>query len=342
MQLTLDDEQEALRRAFAELFARESSSAAVRATEPTGFSPGLWEVLKAAGATDLGLPDEVGGADAALGHCVVIAEEAGRRVAPVPLAEHTAATRAVAHAGEPGPLAVLAAEPAPITLALRPVGHGPVLVPAGSVAGQVLVLDAERAHLLLIPNDTPPPAVPNLASLPLAEHRFAPADTPGVLVADDARAHALFAAAVDDWRLLTAAALVGLADEALARTVEYVCDRRQFGRPIGSFQALQHGLAEMPGRIAGARLLTARAAWSSDNGHGDAGRLARTAFLFAAETARMVTSKAIHYHGGYGVMEEHDIQMYYRRAKGWPLVAGDPAAEYRRLADVLYGPAKGQ
>lgn len=341
MNLDLDEEQESLRRSFAELFSRESPSHVVRDAEPGGFSPALWELLAATGVPAMALPEEAGGAGARLSDCVVVAEQAGRLLAPVPLAEHVAAGRAVARGAAPEFTARIAAAGTPVTLVPRPVRAGRALVPAGAVARHVVVLDEARGRLLVVEGEPPGDAVPNLACLPLAE-RDLDLDGPAVtVVATGAEAERIFAEACGEWRLLLASMLVGLAEDALRRTVEYVRERHQFGRPIGGFQAIQHGLAEFPGRIAGARLLAARAAWSADEGTPDAARLARAAFAFASDTARQVTSRAIHYHGGYGVMAEHDIQLHYRRAKGWPLQAGDPAEEYRRLADIMYGPSKG-
>ena len=63
------------------------------------------------------------------------------------------------------------------------------------------------------------------------------------------------------------------------------------------------------------------------------------AFLFCAEQAQTASTRALHYHGGYGFMEEYDAQLYYRRAKGWALVLDDPALEYQRVARARYGPA---
>jgi alkylation response protein AidB-like acyl-CoA dehydrogenase len=99
--------------------------------------------------------------------------------------------------------------------------------------------------------------------------------------------------------------------------------------------------------VEGSRLLAAKAAWAVDEGlsnridmdHGevgDADSLALMAFLFAAEAAALVTKQAVQYHGSYGVAREYDIQLYYRRARGWPLVLGDPGAQLQRLSDKLW------
>ncbi len=136
----------------------------------------------------------------------------------------------------------------------------------------------------------------------------------------------LHTAAVDEWRVLTAGALVGLAGAALELGVEYAKQRQQFGVPIGSFQALAHRLADVATAVEGAQLLAREAAWAADEGEADATSLARMAFLFAARAAQDTSAAALHVHGGYGFTLEYDVQLYLRRAKAWPLALGDPRA----------------
>jgi alkylation response protein AidB-like acyl-CoA dehydrogenase len=158
---------------------------------------------------------------------------------------------------------------------------------------------------------------------------------------------ATFEAALDEWRILTAAALVGIAAAALDHALAYVLERQQFGRPIAAFQAIQHGLADFPALIDGGRLLVHKAAWAADHGlHGhldvgdnditDVGALSRMAFVHAAEAAAVTTDRSLHYHGGYGFSREYDIQLYFRRARGWANVLGDPAHQRQELADLLW------
>jgi alkylation response protein AidB-like acyl-CoA dehydrogenase len=162
-------------------------------------------------------------------------------------------------------------------------------------------------------------------------------------------ARAAFALARAEWQTLTASALAGIAVTAEAIALEYVKERHQFDRPIGSFQALQQQLADLPIVIAGAQLLAGKAAWAGDRGTPgivdtslcditDFETLAGMAFLFASEAAALATDRSLHAHGGYGYAEEYDIQLFYRRARGWSLVAGDPAHEALRLADSMFGP----
>jgi alkylation response protein AidB-like acyl-CoA dehydrogenase len=101
---------------------------------------------------------------------------------------------------------------------------------------------------------------------------------------------------------------------------------------------LQHTLADVSVALDGAQLLARKAAWAHDCGHDDAAELGAMAFLFAAEQAQRTSDRALHFHGGYGFMEEYDIQLFYRRAKGWANVLDEPAREYARVADLRYGP----
>ena len=144
---------------------------------------------------------------------------------------------------------------------------------------------------------------------------------------------------------------------ALELAVQYVQERHQFGVPIGSFQAVQHGLADLPGSIDGARLLVHEAAAaldrtgagrastaSRDTSRCDTGlneiddplALASMAFVFASDVASHATDRSLHFHGGYGFAEEYDIQLYYRRARGWSLIFGDPAEELHALANRFW------
>ena len=128
----------------------------------------------------------------------------------------------------------------------------------------------------------------------------------------------------------------------------------RLGRPVGSFQAVQHLLADLPGLLDGARLLTAKAAWAGDrasagesgvldvdaNDVTDFGALATMALVVAGEAAATSTDRSLHVHGGYGFSEEYDIQLYFRRARALSVLLADPARECRRLADLLLaGPA---
>jgi alkylation response protein AidB-like acyl-CoA dehydrogenase len=329
--LDLSDEQAALVHLVATVAERFSAPGAVREHEGIGFSPELWRQLVAIGAPAIALPEACGGGGAGLLDLALVVELLGRHVAPAPLVEHAVASRLLARTS--GALPAGVAEGTTIaTLALRPpVGGVARLVPAGAVAHVVLALDGD--DLVLASADPPDAAVPNLGSAPLADRGIAGATA----LSSGPPAHELYEAARSEWRALTASALAGLGTGALALGVDYVTERHQFGKPIGSFQAIQHTLADVAVALDGAQLLARKAAWAIDCEREDAADLATMALLFAAEHAQRATERVLHFHGGYGFMEEYDIQLFYRRAKGWPLVLGSPTHDYQWLAARRYG-----
>ncbi len=330
MDLDPTDEQQSIVDVFGGLAERTVPLDRVRDHEPVGFSPELWAQLVAVGAPGMAVPEAAGGAGAALLDLALAVEALGRRLAPAPLIEHAVAARLLARADALSAEVVEGGRIA--TLALRPVGDRVArLVPGGALATTVVAFDGTN----LVALDGEPGAhVPNLASAPLADRAL---DGARVLTSG-ALAEQLHRQAVDEWRVLTAAALAGLGLGALEIGVRYVSEREQFGVPIGSFQALQHTLADVSVALDGAQLLARKAAWAHDCGRDDAAELGAMAFLFAAEQAQRTSDRALHFHGGYGFMEEYDIQLFYRRAKGWANVLDEPAREYARVADLRYGP----
>lgn len=334
MDLNLTADQTATEDLFVSFFRAESTPALVRSTEDLGHSDDLWKMLAKTGAPAMALALSSGGGGAGLLEASLAAEASGYHLAPVPLVEHLVAARALERVGANAHARDAVDAVSPITIALQPASDWARTVPAGAVA--TAVLGVTDAGLVFAHSDPPREALPNSAGLALADRSLEGAE---VLV-EGLGGTATHERSVDEWRLLTAARLVGLAASALDLGVEYVCQRHQFGVPIGSFQAIQHGLAELPGQVSGARLLVRRAAWRADCGDtAGFGTEAQMAFLFSTELARSVTSRVLHYHGGYGVMEEYDIQLHYRRARGWPAQLEDPDVELERLADRLYGPA---
>lgn len=334
MRTRMTDDEEAIHEVFAGFFDKECPTSVVRAAEPSGHDPNLWAKLCATGAPGMALPSEVGGGDADLRDLAIVVELWGRHLAPVPLVEHCVASRLIDTLGGPADTVGRLTAGDPIaTLALRdPIDGSARLVPAGAVASVVVAHDGDAVTLTEYP---PPGAGPrNTADMPLADRRVAngsPLETGNPATESWNRA-------VDEWRALMAIAHVGLAKQAIAIAVTYVTERIQFGVPIGTFQAVQHGLADAATSLAGADLLANRALWALDTNQPDASRLAGMALLFCAETARFATDRSLQYHGGYGFSEEYDIQLYHRRASGWTLQLGDPAVEYARLADAEFGP----
>ena len=195
-----------------------------------------------------------------------------------------------------------------------------------------------RAPVIVLPLGDDRTVPENVGSQPLADVPVDPARLAGATVLAERSGAELFDRALDDWLVLTAGALAGMAERAVRIGVDYAAEREAFDQKIGAFQAVGHRLADVATASAGATLLAREAAWADDEEPGRRAELAAMAFSFAAEAARDATAVALHVHGGYGFMLEYDIQLYYRRARGWTNVLMSPSAAARRVADRRYGP----
>lgn len=326
---SLSDEQQALQGSFRIFFEKRCGSDRVRAAEPTGFDEAFWDDFQELRPIAMGLTESAGGDGAGLVELALVAEELGRCAAPVPFIEVMVAARALARTGADDLLARVRDDGAIVTVALS--GGARRLVPAGSIAEAVLA--KEGSHVVLVEaGGRRPEHVPNLASAPLAWWELAS----GIQIAP--------AQAFDqielEWRLLTAAALVGLGQTALDLGVQYAKDRNAFGVPIGSFQAIAHPLADAASAVAGARQLVWKAAWFAEHEPHTVGALGISAFLNAAAAAEQAGAVALHTQGGFGFTLESDVQLHYRRAKGWALVGGDRRSLLREVADITLGPVQ--
>ena len=335
MDFSLSDEQAELRSAFGRLFDHHSPISLVREAEPLGFSEDLWRRLGELGVPELAA-DSKDQPAASLSQLLVVAEELGRTLAPVPFIETVTAARAIARGGSTWPAAATPGAPSPIvTFSPRPLTTRVPLLPAGAIADGVVGIADDQLVLADFADNAPKRATKNLGSSPLSTRAIGASRT----VLADPGADA-FDRALDDWKVLTAGALCGLARRAHEIALAYVKERKAFGVPIGWFQTVAHRLADSANDLDGARFLTHQAAWAIDDGRPDAPALTSMAYAYSTTLAERVTVESLHFHGGIGYTREHDIQLYFRRAKAWPLLLGDPRAEYATVADRLFGPRK--
>jgi alkylation response protein AidB-like acyl-CoA dehydrogenase len=311
----LTDEQQALDEAVNRLLTKCSSPELVREAEvadPAGFSPAVWQ-----GLLDMGLLDAAASGAAGLADLAVVCMRAGAHLAPVPLAEAVVAARATG-AAEDGRIVVFS--PLGLDGVVAP------LVPGGTVADEVLVAVGERIEAGDVDSVRSRRTLGGIATGDVTLR-----DVDVVPTASGRRA-------LDEWRVLTAAGLAGLARAALDLGVAYVRERHQFGVPIGSFQSIQHRLADLQTAVDGAGLLALEAAEALDDVRDpDGPALAAMAFDFCGHVAEEAAQASLHFHGGYGFMLEYDVQLYVRRAKAWRLALGDPRQQRLEIAGRLWG-----
>ncbi|MGE2721164.1 acyl-CoA dehydrogenase family protein [Mycolicibacterium celeriflavum] len=335
MDLSLSGEQRQLVDSFAAIYARESTSQRVRAAEPLGFDPKLWEALVQTGIIEMAVGESDGGWAASELELALIAEQYGRAVASAPVIEAQIAARLLAACDSGDLLRAALSGDKLVSFAPRACdGDVLTLVPGGAVANAVVAMVDGR---LVASSAADRKHIQNHGSLPLAD--VALRDV--TVLAEGEQARRVFSDAVDLWLALTAAALVGAAAKAVEMGVEYAKQRHAFGAPIGAFQAVSHPLADSATATDGARLLTFEAACAFTDEPHRVTELAAMAFAFAYETARDATYRSLHVHGGYGFGMEGDIQLYYRRVRGWAMVFGESAVALDRVADARYGAVGG-
>ncbi len=299
------------------LVDKHATPGAVRAAmeSPRGYDESLWQLLcEQVGAAALVVPEEFGGAGGELADAAVVLEELGRALVPTPLLGSTLAELALLAATEPDADTLeRLAEGTAIGAVVFDAGY----VINGDIADVVVAADSGRltrwTTFTAQPVDTMDPTR-RLA-------RIAPQDTASV-GADPGIA--------DTAAILLAAEQIGAAGRCLDLTVEYTKSRVQFGRPIGSFQALKHRMADLYVAVQSARAVVDDAIAQPSP---TAAALAR---VVASEAFSAVAAEGIQMHGGIAITWEHDMQLYFKRAHGSSQLLGPPREYLRRLEAEVF------
>ncbi len=327
MRFSFTEEQDMFRDAVRDLFADLCPPEAVRASwaNDDGRVPGLWAALAEMGVLAALAPEAAGGLGMDDVDVVRLLEEAGYAGVPEPLMEHAAiAVPALADAASDRLEAAIAGE-STVTVAFA--GGGPVL--AAAVADALVV---ERDGDLVAAGAWDLEPVTSIdQSRRLA--RVGEIRDAAVLTGADP------ILAYDRAVLGTAAQSIGVARRLLDATVEYVSERHQFGKPVGSYQAVKHHLANVRIGIEFAAPLVYRAAWSVAHPEShDAtmrGRDVSMAKAMASDSVDRAARAALQCHGAIGYTDEYDLQLWLKR--GWALAAahGDARRHRDRVADAL-------
>ncbi|MCV7282418.1 acyl-CoA/acyl-ACP dehydrogenase [Mycolicibacterium flavescens] len=368
MSLITTDEQEALRDVMRGFLQKYSTEATVRTVMDTdaGYDPDAWRTAaEQIGVQSLTIPEEIGGGGYGFAELAIVMEEAGRTLFPAPLLSTAVlATTAllavdtpVAHeylgriAGGELIATVAVAEKAlhwdPSDIATsadqdggawRLTGSKPYVLD-GAQAGVLLVAARTAAGVSLFAVEA---GAPGLAVTPLESmdrtRRFAAVGfdgTPATLLGEDGAGWDVVARVYDQALTALACEQVGAAQAALDMTVEYLNVRHQFGRPIGSFQAIKHRCADLLVEVESARSAAAYASAAVASGADDASVAASIAKVYCSQAFYHVAAECIQMHGGIGFTWEHPAHLYFKRAKSAEALFGWPAEHRDRIAGLI-------
>jgi alkylation response protein AidB-like acyl-CoA dehydrogenase len=334
MNFDFTDEQHQFRDGAREFLAGESTPSYVRTTweSDTGRSPELWRKLAETGFVGLTVPEEHGGMGMDEVDLVLILEEAGKALLPEPLLETTAI-------GVPLLLEAGTDEQQAEWLPKIAAGEAVVTV---QLADQPLVVDAHIADLLLLQrgdelhavprealNATPQPSLDGSRRVSTVE-----AETSQATRMAGGRAEA--EKAFDRGAAGTAALLNGISQAMLDMTVAYVKEREQFGRPVGSFQAVKHLLAETLLVVESSKAATWYAAYAIATDTPDRSDAVSVAKSYASDAEHKANMESLQCHGGIGFTWEHDLHLWLKRGKALEGAYGSARWHRARMAEQLF------
>jgi alkylation response protein AidB-like acyl-CoA dehydrogenase len=314
--------QEAARALLDDLAAPERVRAHVDSGEP--YDARLWAAMAEQGWLGVELPEADGGLGLGFVEAAVLMEEVGRHVAPAPFHPTVLALRATAGTRFADPLLAGGIG----CVGWREPGRD-ALVPYAPVADVAVVAsrDGVVAHDLRAggrPAREPAMDVTRCVG-------WVPADLPGEEIGGPAEAAAL----LDRGAVATSVESLGAAATVLDMTVAYAKERVQFGRPIGSFQAVKHRCADMLVDLEGMRSAAYHAAWAIGAGDPEASIAASTAKTWCADAARRIMASGLQVHGGIGFTWDHDLHLFLKRAQLDQVTFGDATFHRERLAGLL-------
>ncbi|MFE5845872.1 acyl-CoA dehydrogenase family protein [Streptomyces niveus] len=367
--LLYSEAEEDLRAAVRSLLTDRGDvpAALARAESGAPYDPALWTPLATGiGAAGLLVPEALGGQGASHREAAVVLEELGRAVTPAPyLTSSVIATRTLlacatdgSHGG--GPAAKLLrglAEGRTVAVLALPLSTGPDAPLPGTAPGSPVgaVADAASADVLLVlgPDglyavETAAPGVTVRAQTPLDLTRplstvtvTGTALTAGTRLADRSAADAAVRSGLLAGAGLLASEQLGLAEWCLAETVRHTRERHQFNRPIGSFQALKHRMAQLWLEVVSARAAARNAADALATDSPGAPLAVAVAQAYCGRVAVRAAEECVQLHGGIGMTWEHPAHLYLKRAKSDEIALGSTGAHRDSLAALTALPAPG-
>ncbi len=350
MQFGLSESQQILKNNARKFFAAECPMAEVRRLIETdsGYDPALWSKMSEQGFLGIIFPEEYGGMGLGNVELALLMEEMGRALLPGPYFSTIAAGAMLDACGSPEQkreyLSPICSGDARAALAIyeRSI-HSVLQASDGKLTGEKLfVSDAAVADFIVVlanssvhvvPKDAAGLAITVTAAMDLTRRLYSVRfdGTPSVTLAEPAGLDR----ALEIATMAIAAELVGSMQRVLDIAVEYAKTRKQFGKPIGQFQAVQHQLADSYLETESARSAAYYAAWALQEHAPDASTAVAVAKMYASDAARNVGNRGIQVHGGMGFTWENDIHLYYRRFKASETAFGDATHHRERIARLV-------
>jgi alkylation response protein AidB-like acyl-CoA dehydrogenase len=320
----LSEDQQALRAAAKELLDGRSGPVQVRAVVDGGapWDAELWKAMVDQGWTGIALAEDAGGIGLGWVEVAVLADEVGAHIAPAPIVQQLVAIDALADTEWVEPL--LGGD----VIACVAASGTREVVPYAASAGVAVCVHADE--LLAIDLRDAPPAREPAMDVTREVGWLDPARGGHPIGGADAVRRF-----VDRGATAYAAELLGASQHLLDESVAYAKDRVQFDKPIGSFQAVKHRLADMLVDVEGMRSAVYYAAWCIAAGHPDASVAASTAKAWCSDASKRVAGSALQVHGGVGFTWEHDVHLYLKRAQLDQLAFGDAVTHRTRLLELL-------
>ena len=350
MEFVFTEEQAMIAETARTFFAENATSERTRkAMAGDGVDRALWSgFCSELGLAGIALPEAYGGAGLGMVEFASVAEAAGAQVAALPLLSLATAARAIAAGGTEAQKAewlpklaagevIAACEGLPnfsvdgdrLTAELD-------LVPHGAVADLIVLVSPQGAWIIR----TDAPGVSIRQRMTMDQTRpLALVSLDGVAAEPLGDAKAAIAAVHSGGWICLAAEALGGAQACLDRTVAYAKERVQFGRPIGSFQAYKHRLADMMIEIEQARSAVYWAACAVDEGSDEATLALHAAKSFCADTFFKCAADMIQLHGGIGFTWEHDAHLFFKRARSIQSMLGDGNFHREQVATMILGEA---
>jgi alkylation response protein AidB-like acyl-CoA dehydrogenase len=328
MRFTLSDDQQEIKRTAHDLLANRATFAKVReAAEAAAYDDALARELGELGWPGIAVSEEHGGQGLGIVELAILLEELGYACAPVPFLGSALAALAIEHAGSPDQQQRWL--PGLASGELRgALGAADGLIPDAPGADVVVVVDAAAGTAHVAESVEEVDAID-----PTRRHGRVGSGSTGEALQGDVQA------ALDRALVAVSAELVGVCQRALDMTVEYVKERKQFGVPVGTFQAVHHSAAQMLIDTEGGRSATYYAAWAADAEPERLPMAAAMAKAWTSDGGRSVTGSAIQLHGGIGFTWEADVHWLYKRAQLDSALLGSAGAQRARIA-LLAGHAR--